>query len=228
MSNYTYYYLYKITNILNDKFYIGVHRTQNLNDGYMGSGKNIRRAIRKYGLEHFKFEILSFYDSEEEMLLAEQETVDEQFVLRSDTYNIAVGGGSFSHVQQYLNENPNIRHQISKKGGDAFKARIRNDEALREEYSNRLRTLNKERRDNGSFDPKVWVSEPNLKISKLVVLDSANTLLEKGWVRGRKFSNPAKGKKWIVNSVGTEEKFVPKEIVNDFLSKDWKLGRIKS
>ena len=49
--NQKYYYLYKITNLINNKFYIGVHETDNINDGYMGSGRAIRAAIEKYGKE---------------------------------------------------------------------------------------------------------------------------------------------------------------------------------
>ena len=48
------YTLYKITNLINQKFYIGVHATNNPNDSYMGSGVAITRAIAKHGRENFK------------------------------------------------------------------------------------------------------------------------------------------------------------------------------
>ena len=48
-----YHYLYKITNKINNKIYIGIHSTDNLEDGYMGSGKAILRAINKYGKDKF-------------------------------------------------------------------------------------------------------------------------------------------------------------------------------
>ena len=52
---YKYHYLYKTTNMLNNKYYIGMHSTNNLEDGYIGSGDRIRRSLKKYGKENFNF-----------------------------------------------------------------------------------------------------------------------------------------------------------------------------
>lgn len=46
-----YYYIYKITNLLNDNFYIGQHGTEDLDDDYFGSGVNITLAVKKYRKE---------------------------------------------------------------------------------------------------------------------------------------------------------------------------------
>ena len=62
-----YYYVYKITNLVNGKIYIGKHSTTNLDDNYMGSGVVLHQAYQKYGLENFNKEVMQFYTSEEEL-----------------------------------------------------------------------------------------------------------------------------------------------------------------
>lgn len=93
------YYLYRITNLLNNKIYIGVHKTKSLDDGYMGSGKVIKHAIKTYGLDNFKKEILEFFENEELMYAKEKAIVTNEFLLREDTYNIRRGGtGGFDYI----------------------------------------------------------------------------------------------------------------------------------
>ena len=93
------YTIYKITNILNNKFYIGKHQTMDENDSYYGSGKAIKEAILKYGKENFIKEVLFTFDNELEMNLKEKELITEEFVNRKDTYNIGVGGEGGAHFK---------------------------------------------------------------------------------------------------------------------------------
>ena len=88
-----FYVIYQTTNLLNGKIYIGIHKTTDENDSYLGSGKQLMYAVRKYGREHFKKEILFKYESLNEALDKEKELVTEEFVKRKDTYNISLGGG---------------------------------------------------------------------------------------------------------------------------------------
>lgn len=88
----THYLIYKITNNINGKIYIGKHKTNNVDDGYMGSGKRLWLAYRKYGMENFTKEILYDVEDAELMDFLEELIVDEEFVKREDTYNLKVGG----------------------------------------------------------------------------------------------------------------------------------------
>lgn len=88
----TYYTVYETKNMINGKVYRGVHQTDNLDDGYLGSGNAITNAIKKYGRKNFKKEILFFCESADEMYTKESETVDKEFVSRKDTYNLMTGG----------------------------------------------------------------------------------------------------------------------------------------
>ena len=88
------YLLYKITNLVNEKIYIGVHQTENINDSYMGSGYRLSKAISKYGLENFKKEIIEEFQSLDEMFDAEREIVNHDFILSKTNYNVALGGKS--------------------------------------------------------------------------------------------------------------------------------------
>jgi hypothetical protein len=87
-----YYTIYKITNKINNKIYIGQHVTNNLNDSYMGSGKLIKKAITKYGLQNFKREFLHTFESFDEMNQMEARIVNAEFIKLADNYNLAIGG----------------------------------------------------------------------------------------------------------------------------------------
>ena len=89
------YTVYKITNLINGKFYIGVHKTNDPYDSYMGSGVAIKEAIKKYGKVNFYKEILLITESKELAYLEESKlTVD--FFDRNN-YNMKLGGvGGFT------------------------------------------------------------------------------------------------------------------------------------
>lgn len=92
----TIYTVYKITNIINNKIYIGSHKQLD-NEAlykYMGSGIQIGHAIKKYGKSNFNKEILYTFNNEKDMFDKEEYIVNEKFVKRLDTYNIITGGSS--------------------------------------------------------------------------------------------------------------------------------------
>ena len=102
------YIVYITTNIVNKKIYIGVHKTQHPYgyDKYLGCGVTTNRpssyekastpfqyAVKKYGPKNFIRKTLMVLDTLEEALKYEALIVNETFIKREDTYNIALGGG---------------------------------------------------------------------------------------------------------------------------------------
>lgn len=96
----THYLIYKITNKVNGKIYIGKHQTDNLADGYMGSGTLIKLALKKHGVENFTKEILYFCSDFNTMNMMEEMLVNEAFVARKDTYNLKTGGEGGIHSEE--------------------------------------------------------------------------------------------------------------------------------
>jgi hypothetical protein len=87
-----FYIIYKVTNKVNGKIYIGSHKTNCLDDGYMGSGKYLTSAIKKYGLESFTKDLLFVFNNPIDMYNKEAEIVNEEFLAEENTYNLKVGG----------------------------------------------------------------------------------------------------------------------------------------
>lgn len=88
-----YGYIYKTTNKANNKIYIGQHRASEHDINYIGSGKLIKRAINKYGLDNFSNEVITMCDSQEEMDNTEIEMINRfKSTNLKNGYNIARGG----------------------------------------------------------------------------------------------------------------------------------------
>lgn len=113
-----FHFIYKTTNTITKKIYIGAHSTENINDGYLGSGKQLKDAIKKYGIDNFTREILEFFDSREKAFEREAEVVTEDFIKKTNTYNMCPGGlGCSTKTEQF-------KLQVSKK----LKGRILTEE----------------------------------------------------------------------------------------------------
>lgn len=87
-----YYIIYKTTNNINGMYYIGCHQTNSIDDGYLGSGKYLRRAISAYGVENFTRQILFECSTAGEMFSKETEIVNKDVVRDPQSYNLKIGG----------------------------------------------------------------------------------------------------------------------------------------
>ena len=113
-----YHLIYKITNIKNGKIYIGKHTTKDPYDSYLGSGKVIKQALKKYGIENFTKEILFCFIDEKEVYLKEAEIVTKEFVDRDYTYNVMTGGYGFSSEDVRGENHPNYGKSPSQETRD--------------------------------------------------------------------------------------------------------------
>lgn len=88
-----FHYIYKITrNDGSGKYYIGMHSTDNVEDGYFGSGQILWKSIKKYGREKHSKEILEFLPSRKELKLREREIVNEERLDDPLCMNLCLGG----------------------------------------------------------------------------------------------------------------------------------------
>lgn len=93
------YYAYRITNNLNGKYYIGIHKTHDPNDDYYGSGIAIKRALTKYGKENFSKQILNEFLDREEAYAAEIKLIANNWLTDPLCYNQKPGGiGGWENV----------------------------------------------------------------------------------------------------------------------------------
>jgi len=89
-----YHFIYKTTNLINGKYYIGRHSTKNLHDGYVGSGKHLLNAVKKYGKENFKVDILEFANNTDDLWALEEKYITEEMINDETCYNMTFGGKS--------------------------------------------------------------------------------------------------------------------------------------
>ena len=218
-----YGYIYKITNNLNGKMYIGMHRSKSFDESYWGSGKIITDAINKYGKDNFSREVILECDSEDELCKAEERIIRELNCVESDEYyNLKDGGvGKFPvflgeangmyGVHRFGELNPNYgKHhvfsdEIRKKMSDAHKGKKLSDyHRQRISEGNKGRKMSDETKLKLSIKAKNRVGwhhteETKLKMSKNNAMNKEEHRIKVSKaLRGR--PSKAKNKIWIQNS----------------------------
>lgn len=214
-------YIYKTTNKVNGKIYVGCHKTTNLEDGYIGSGKVLKRALKKYGPDNFQKDILQFFESDEEMYGMESVLVNEEFVGRQDTYNVKLGGqGGWDFVnKEGLNNYPGKNISCSESMQKAlliFLEKMK-DPFYKMEHNKKVsRGLKKYFEDGGfkAFEGKHHTDETKQRIS------------EKNKISQGGENNSQYGKKWIHNRELRESKSIPGQDLEKWLNDGWKIGRV--
>jgi len=213
-----YYTIYKITNKINGKIYIGVHKTSDINDEYMGSGKILKYAIEKYGVDNFTKEYIDIFDNPEDMFEMESKLVNEDFIKRRDTYNIKLGGcGGWDYVNdkmpgygyKFINENG-----LNNKANQCYISanRIKDSDEYKKWFGKRVSEGLKGR------NIKTFLGRKHTEKTKRKI-GEANSKHQKG--KG----NSQYGTMWIHNLELKESKKIKKEDLSEWIDKGWLKGR---
>lgn len=127
-----YYTVYQTTNLVNNKQYIGVHKTLNPNDEYYGSGKLLKQAILKEGIHNFKKDVLFIFDNPSDAYAKERELVTAEYVQSDGTYNLIVGGiPTADWVDERVNHyRRNIKTFLGRTHTEETKEKIRHKSSL--------------------------------------------------------------------------------------------------
>lgn len=207
-----YHFIYKTTDTRNGNFYIGMHSTDNLNDGYVGSGKRLKKLIYKYGKEIFNMEILEFLPNRQLLKLRESEIVNSDLLLESKCMNLKPGGyGGFSNEEHQL--------KCSQAAGKKHSKRLLEDEEYRKNYSEKQSQNGKKRYKEKNlkgftFD---WTGKKHSEETK-----SKMSEIKKGSGLGQK--NSQFDTIWITKE--NRNKKINKVELKTYLNEGWKRGRI--
>ncbi len=205
------HYLYKTTCLITNRYYIGMHSTCNMEDGYMGSGKRLRYSIRKYGVENHVKEILELFESRELLIEAEKKAITPDMITDKNCMNLKEGGtGGFSIEQQRLNAIKSNEKQRFLRENDkewVIKVYISNSKARKKEY------------DEGKRDKTYFFDWTGKKHSE----DSKKKMSESSKGKGVGEANSQYGTCWVTKD-GLNKK-IKKEELDTYLNEGWFKGR---
>jgi hypothetical protein len=202
------HYIYKTTCNVTGRWYIGMHSTCNLEDGYMGSGLRLRRSIRKYGIENHTKEILEYCATREELVLREIEIVNKELISDDNCMNLKEGGtggfinlessrkgGSTSgniHKNKLINDVAYFKKHIQYSTINITnfnKTGVKHKNFEGKSHSNETKQLMSEKRkgtgtgETNSQFGTCWITKDD--INKKIKKEDLETYLNEGWLKGR-------------------------------------------
>jgi hypothetical protein len=196
--------IYKTTHVQSGKYYIGMHSTSDLEDGYLGSGKWIKAAVKKHGRDSFERVILKELSSYDDMKNEEAKVINEEVLNDPLCMNMMHGGKGGWKTLNDSDSAYQRRSEAGKKAHEVHKHLVNN---LQRGSNQKTVSTLKEKYGNDHF----------AKLGKMKnVTDEYRSKLSKAQC----------GMKMINN--GKINTFVKKEELNEYLSKGWVLGRIRS
>lgn len=204
-----YHFIYKTTCLLNGKYYYGMHSTDNLDDGYYGSGRRLKHSLNKYGKENHKVEILEFLPNRKLLIEREKEIVDLNEIAKEDCMNLMIGGkGGFISDEQ--------QRYRSICGGKAFAEKLKTDLEFRKKHNETVSNNIKKCHQLGKITPPDWTGKKHNEQSKKKI-GLSNSIKQKG------INNSQYGTCWITKD-GINKK-IKKDNLNEYIFNGWNKGR---
>lgn len=212
-----YHYIYRTTCQITGKFYVGMHSTDTLEDGYLGSGKVLGYSIAKHGRENHKREILEFLQDREALKLREQEVVNEELLNDPLCINLKYGGeGGWENIAgRNLTSTKFIAYKESGRLAENGRAAIR-------AFSSEQRARSSKTKWNDARQTMLTAAQIGLAVMNSPTANEKRkaTYAERGHSRGEK--NSQFGSCWVTN--GTPIK-IKKEQLEEYLAAGYSRGR---
>ena len=204
-----YHYIYKITCKITNRYYIGMHSTDDLNDGYFGSGKRLWFSINYHGKENHVKEILEFLPTRQLLKEREKEIVNKELIGDVLCMNLKEGGeGGFVNEEHRQNFHKGTSKYYKKKWADK-KYREQNLKCLQQGFENAKKNgcllgrqnfkskkhsdeskklmsekAKKRTGEKNSQYGTCWITKDGL--NKKIKKEELNKWIIGGWVQGRK------------------------------------------
>jgi len=213
-----YHFIYKTTNTLTDAYYIGMHSTNNLDDGYVGSGLCLQRSINKHGIDNHVCEILEHFTDRKTLSARDAEIVNADLLKDKMWMNIAVGGaGGWKHCNDSLTKEQLLKRakagliaagwvEFNRKNNKEFQDRLKADPEYRAWWLSRC------------TPPPSWVGKKHTKATKKKMRQS-----QLGKHVGEK--NSQYGSCWVSSSTESCIKKINKSELQEHIQCGWIRGR---
>lgn len=209
-AKWKYHYLYKTTNLVNETYYIGIHSTSNLSDGYLGSGQHLRRSIKKYGRQNFRVEILEWFDDRKSLSDREREVVNQTLVDDPMCMNHGLGGhGGFKSEEN--------RKKFLEAGTAALRMKYQTDPEFREHMRGVLRRAARHGHEMGAYRYDNFRGKRHSDETKRKIGLSSS-------ISQRGERNSQFGTCWITD--GVNNKKIKRTELSLYDDRGWRLGRI--
>lgn len=214
-----YHYIYKITCNITNRFYIGMHSTNNLDDNYFGSGKRLWNSLNHYGKENHTKEILEFLPNRQMLKEKEKEIVSVDLISDKLCMNIVVGGqGGFISLEGVKKGRAACNEKLKEKYGENYLSKMmkeHNSKLTDDEKLIRVKKI-KEGLKKSSYDfGSIFRGKKHTEETKKIIGEK-NSKHQQGE------KNSQFGTCWLTDGK-TNIKVKKNEI---YLYPDWRLGRV--